>query len=85
MFNTIHIPIRKIIIILYQDKLYEYFGLGIIISIVINPNTIKNTILIYYHLNTTIDYFSIFICLLFELNLDSFQKNKSLMLIQIYF
>lgn len=81
MFHTIHIPIRKIIIILCQDKLYEYFRLGIIISIVINLNTIKNTILIYYHLNTTIDYFSIFIRLLFELNLDSFQKNKSLMLI----
>lgn len=61
---------------LYWDKFYQYIGPATIISIIIDLNTTKNTTLLYYNPGVAINYFLIFFCLIFKVNIDNFSKKQ---------
>lgn len=50
----------------------QYFDLDIIVSIVINSNTIRNLMLFYYYLGAAINCLLVFLDLVFEVNLKGF-------------
>lgn len=68
--------IFKRLIILCWNKLFQYFCPGIIVSWVINPNTIMNAILFYYVQRVAIDYFPLFIVQWLKFILILSQKNN---------
>lgn len=65
----------EVIIIFNQNKLYQYFDLSKIISIVIDLNNMENIILLYCHPSATIYYLLVFFGLVFKINIDSISKK----------
>lgn len=76
LFDIFNISVFEISIILCQNKFYHYFRLAIIISIVIDLNIIKNLTFFYYNLDITINCLSIFLGLIFKVNMNNFSKKQ---------
>lgn len=75
-FDAIHILVFELNIILCsQDKLHQYFKLAIVIFIIFNLNTTRNTKPLYYTSDFTVDCILVVFSLVFKIYLNGFPKS----------
>lgn len=77
LFNIIYVPVFKIDIIFYQDKLLYHFCHLTFVSQIINPNILGNIMFLHFDLDNSIKYVLSYFGLVFEIIMGSFKRPSS--------